>query len=166
MPAIPIRWVSGAEPSWIDKANYQVPDQWDASNLPFNDGQAVKKIISLSGGKQQFAYIETTDQDLNQINSANARQPTPDEVRGETWDAIINGAKGVVYFPFTFPDTPDGTPANVAAQMTSTDALITDFGSVLASRSNSNPNYLNLPGGLRKPLPSVEHGADTVLLRY
>jgi hypothetical protein len=147
------------QPEWIDKAVTQTPNQWDLSTTPFNDGQAVKKIDTLSGGKQQFAYIETSYQGLSQANSATARQPTADEVRGETWDSIINGAKGVIYFPFTFPDTPDGTPASVAAGITSTDALITDFGSVLASRSNSNPNYLNLPGGLEATY--VNYGGHT-----
>ena len=147
------------QPQWIDKAVPQVPNQWDLSTTPFNDGTAVQKIDQLSGGKQQFAYIETSYQGLSQANSATARQPTPDEVRGETWDAIINGAKGVIYFPFTFPDTPDGTPANVVSEMTSTDALITEFGAVLSSRSNSNPNYLDLPGGLEATY--VNYGGHT-----
>lgn len=147
-------------PQWIDKnTKLTGADPENASTTPFNPGQSVDKLRALSGGKEQYAYIETSYQGLTNAAAKGARGPTADEVRGETWDSIINGAKGVIYFPFTFPDTPDGTPASVAAGITSTDALITDFGSVLASRSNSNPNYLNLPGGLEATY--VNYGGHT-----
>jgi hypothetical protein len=70
-------------------------------------------------------------------------------VRGEIWNSIIHGAKGVVYFPQAFnPDVTDATPPDVAAEMTRTDAVITNFGKVLNNQGDAYNVFLDLPGGL------------------
>ena len=135
-------------PQWIDKAIAPQPDNWDLTNLGFTPGNGVDAIRGLSGGKNQWAYIETAFLNNQEANAVGARGATVDEVRGETWDAIIHGAKGIVYFPFTFPGTPDGTPADVAAGMTVTDAKIASLGAVITSASSATNNYINLPGGM------------------
>jgi hypothetical protein len=133
--------------SWVDKtmANsnpWGIPDK-------LNEGNAVDKIRSLVGGKHQFAYVESSFQHLNQINSGASRAPTALEFRGEIWNSIIHGAKGLVYFPQSFnPDTTDATPPDIAAEMTATDAKITSFANVLNNQGDGWNAFLNLPGGL------------------
>jgi hypothetical protein len=65
--------------------------------------------------------------------------PTPDQVRGEIWDAVIHGASGIVYFPqqigngFQF----DATPANVANEMAVQDAKLQKYGAALLQGTNT-----------------------------
>jgi hypothetical protein len=142
---------SWAHPQWIDKAVALVNNGSDPyfSTIAFNNGLAVDKIRQLTGGKHQFSYIETSFQNNSSGPSIGGRVVTPDEFRGESWDAIIHGSKGLIYFPQAFnPDVTDATPANIVAEMTKTDALITSYGAALSSGSDSSNNYVNLPGGL------------------
>ena len=142
---------SWAHPQWIDKAVALVNNGTDPyfSTIAFNNGLAADKIRQLTGGKKQFSYIETSFQNNSSGPSIGGRVVTPDEFRGESWDAIIHGSKGLIYFPQAFnPDVTDATPPAIVAEMTKTDALITSFGAVLNSGSDSNNNYANLPGGL------------------
>src|SRR6266480_386206 len=117
------------------------PDWIDYSKTPADrktEGMAIKGYSDLSGGKPQWAFIETSAQKLGWIQGGNARGVTPSEFRGEVWDAIINGAKGIAYFPqqigsgFRF----DTTPANVVAEMTSTNARIQSLAKVLNASAN------------------------------
>ena len=142
---------SWAHPQWIDKAVTLVNNGNDPyfSTIAFNNGNAADKIRQLTGGKKQFSYIETSFQNNSSGPSIGGRVVTPDEFRGESWDAIIHGSKGLIYFPQAFnPDVTDATPPAIVAEMTKTDALITSFGAVLNSGSDSSNNYANLPGGL------------------
>jgi hypothetical protein len=133
--------------SWIDKAMPN-PNPWGITDK-LNEANAVDKIRSLIGGKRQFAYVETSFQRLNQVNSGSSRQPTAQEVRGEIWNDVIHGAKGIIYFPQAFnPDTTDATPPDVAAELTNTDAKLTSFAKALNNLSDSQSNYLDLGGGL------------------
>jgi hypothetical protein len=124
-------------PDWINYAQAPGDFRWNA-------GLANDKLRAITGGKKQFAYIETSNQQLSWV--PNDAGPTAAQVRGETWDAIIHGAKGIVYFPqqigngFSF----DATPADVAAEITKTDALITSLGAVLNSGSDATDNTVKL----------------------
>ena len=115
-------------PDWIDYSKTLTDRK--------TEGMAIKGYSDLSGGKPQWAFIETSAQKLGWI--ANGRGVTPAEFRGEVWDAIINGAKGIAYFPqqigsgFRF----DTTPADVVAEMTSTNARIQSLAKVLNASSN------------------------------
>lgn len=122
--------------SWIDKS-------LSSGSLVQNAGAGVDKLRTLSGGKRQYAYIETSDQD----GAGPKRGPTADEVRGETWDAIVQGAKGIIYSPQASGST-DATPADVAASITLTDATITRYSAVLNTIADGQANTLDLPGGL------------------
>ena len=140
-----------AHPQWIDKAIPLVNNGNDPyfSTIAFNPGLATDKIRQLTGGKKQFAYIETSFQNNTSGPSIGGRVVTPDEFRGESWDAIIHGTKGLIYFPQAFnPDVTDATPPQIVAEMTKNDALINSFGAVLNSGSDANNNFVNLPGGL------------------
>src|SRR5205085_1408649 len=109
-------------------------------------------VNGLSPAKLQSQYKKWKAADPQRAviaNFAGATAATPDEVRGETWAAIIHGAKGMIYFPQSFgPDVTDGTPADVAAEMTLTNHLITKYGGALNSNGNASANFMSLTGGL------------------
>jgi hypothetical protein len=115
-------------PDWIDYSK-TVADRK-------TEGMAIKGYSDLSGGKPQWAFIETSAQKLSWI--PNGRGVTPAEFRGEVWDAIINGAKGIAYFPqqigsgFRF----DMTPADVVSEMTTQNARIQSLARVLNASAN------------------------------
>jgi hypothetical protein len=133
--------------SWVDKTMpnsnpWGIPDK-------LNEGNAVDKIRQLTGGKRQFGYVETSYQHLSQVNSGSSRAPTAGEFRGEVWNNILHGAKGIVYFPQAFnPDTTDATTPEIAAEMAVTDAKVTSFAKVLNSQSDATSNFMDLGGGL------------------
>ena len=60
----------------------------------------MQTLAEWSDGKPQWAVIETSNQRLSWVPGS--RGVTRDEFRGELWHSIINGAQGVVYFPFSF----------------------------------------------------------------
>ena len=135
---------------WIDKnTKYNPNDPSNNFGLPFTPGNSVDKLRELSKGKKQYAYIETSFQNLKSGPSKGARGATAAEVRGETWDAIIHGAKGIIYFPQSFgPDKADATPADVAAEITKTDAKIARFATAINSDSEASSNPISLTGSL------------------
>ena len=134
-------------PDWIDKkVKLDLNDPTNNGGLPFTAGNSVDKLRDLSGGKKQMAYIETSFQNLGGFSR---RSATPAEVRGQTWDAILHGAKGILYFPQQFaPDKSDATSPEVSAEMTKTNAKITKMGEVLNAVPDSQSNFMNLTGGL------------------
>jgi len=145
-----------SRPQWIDFSQPMVPnDPENATGVRWNPGTAIDALRQLSGGKEQWAYIETSYQDLSSP-WANSVGVTPDQLRGEVWDAIINGAKGITYFPQEVGKTiflNDNTPAAVAAEITKQDALITSLGGVINSSSNATDNRITLTtGGKTNPL--------------
>jgi hypothetical protein len=100
----------------------------------------------VDGPKSEIAFVETSDQGNGM---AGHRAPTADEFRGEVWDSIIHGARGICYFPFAFPSSTDGTPAAVVAEMTKQDAVITSLAPVITSFSDANPQEITgLPKGI------------------
>jgi hypothetical protein len=150
-------------PQWIDKnVKLTGTDPENASTTPFNPGQGVDKLRALSDGKTQYAYIETSYQNNSPDPAKGARGATAAEVRGETWDAIIHGARGIVYFPFSFsPWSQDATTPSVAAGITTTDALIKSLAAVINSGSTSNPQLLTLTSptleGTWRKLDGIEY---------
>ena len=86
-----------AATDWMAAAMYPVTG-W---NMPENTaaiGLTLDKAKAAAPGKRQFAYIETGNQHLP-WTGPNERGVTPDEFRGEIWNAVIHGANGIVYFP-------------------------------------------------------------------
>jgi hypothetical protein len=145
-------------PEWIDFSKPLNPkDPYNATGQRMNPGIVEDTLRDWSGGKPQFAYIETSWQDNNSPAAAN-HGVTPDQFRGEVWDAIIHGAHGIIYFPQRVGATVfmhDNTPANVAAEMTKQDALIASLGGVLnsgtdATRGTVTFNNADLEGTWRE----------------
>jgi hypothetical protein len=95
-------------------------------------GTAASTLQQITG-KPQAAFIETSKQNLPWV--PNERGVTAPELRGEVWDAIIQGAAGIFYFPDTFgvgwPAGFNGTPADVMAELTKQNQRITSLASVL-----------------------------------
>jgi len=127
-------------PDWIDYSK-TITDRK-------TEGMAIKGYSDLSGGKPQWAFIETSAQKLSWI--PNGRGVTPSEFRGEVWDAIINGAKGIAYFPqqigsgFRF----DMTPADVVSEMTTQNARIQSLARVLNSSANPTADKIAMNSSL------------------
>jgi hypothetical protein len=104
------------------------PDDLDVS------GRALDWLEKTSGGKPQFATIESSNQKGPWL-PPNSPGVTPSQVRAEVWDSIIHGARGIVYFPqaFTPSFTYDNTAPDVAFEITKQNALITSIGAALES---------------------------------
>ena len=143
----------GANYTQWDKAGDWIAVDWYPINWGrFNNinfiGQSIDKLRNDSGGvpKKYMAYIETSYQRIK----AEGRAPTKDEFRGEVWSAIMHGANGIIYFPQVVPTgvvggsfSYDGTPTDVAAEMTTQDSLIQSYGRVLNSTRNPSSRSLS-----------------------
>ena len=137
------QWVKGGD--WIASDWY--PINWARYNNINFTGQAIDKLRKDSGGvpKRFMAYIETSWQKL----SVGSRGPTRDEFRGSVWHAIMHGAGGIIYFPQVVPNTGvggsfsyDGTPADVADEMTKVDAQIQSYARILNAAYNPSGRSL------------------------
>jgi hypothetical protein len=126
---------------WISEDIYPVTG-WMLDELRGNLSAVGKALDKLAGwtDKPLYAIIETSNQHLTVgTSTAGLRGVTPDEFRAEVWDAIIHRASGVIYFPFDVgPNTwaYDATPADVAAEMTKQNALITQLAGALQGEIN------------------------------
>jgi hypothetical protein len=100
-------------------------------------GAAVDQLREWSGGKAQFAFIETSAQRLPWTAKA-TRGVTADELRAEVWHAVIHGVKGVIYFPQQMGEgfRYDATPARVSAEMVTQNARLNELREVLAGEMN------------------------------
>jgi len=124
---------------YVKGANWITSDLYPVNNGQGDDlgviGQEVTQLRQLAGSKPVFVFIESGAYD--------AQNPviTPGQFRGEVWEAIIHGARGIFYFPVQV--TPgfkyDVTPPAVAAEMTRQDATITKLASVLQGPINPPP---------------------------
>ncbi len=123
-----------AAADWVSADIYPVTG-WNNPGMINIVGKTVARLTDYSGGKPAFAFIETSNQQLPWV--PNERGVSSAEFRGEVWDSIINGAKGIVYFPqqisgFNF----DGTPSEVQSEMTKQDGVISKLARVLNSERN------------------------------
>lgn len=106
---------------------------WNQPNALTAPGDAAYTLGALSGGKPQFAFIETSDQNLPWLPKK-VPGPSPAQVRAEIWGAINRGARGIVYFPqqiggFAY----DATPQNVLNEIKLQNARLTAIGGALES---------------------------------
>ena len=121
---------------YVRGANWITSDLYPVNSGEGNDlgviGQEVTQLRQLAGSKPVFVFIESG------AYAAGNPVITPDQFRGEVWEAIIHGARGIFYFPVQV--TPhfnyDVTPPAVAAEMTKQDATITKLADVLQGTIN------------------------------
>ncbi len=124
-----------ATADWISSDIYPVTG-WNRSDKLGWIGETVTELRRLSGGKPQFAFIETSDQNLSSTPAATPGV-TPSQLRAEVWNAIIFGARGIWYFPVSFgPFRFDATPTDVVDELTLQNARITSLARVLQGEIN------------------------------
>jgi chitodextrinase len=113
------------------------------------EGRAVERLEKWSQGQPQLAIVESADSELSWLPS-DIPGPSPEQVRYEIWDAVVHGAKGVLYFPFAFSPnfTYENTPPDVALEMTHQDARLADLGPALMSPTDPYNFGIKLPNGL------------------
>jgi hypothetical protein len=95
------------------------------------------RLLRKMTDKPQFAFIETSEVELG--NVPGARCPTAPEVRGQIWLAVIEGVRGLFYFPavvgkngFQF----DGTPPAIVSEIVKQNAVLSQLGPVLQGPIN------------------------------
>lgn len=126
--------------SWYQQyakgADWITADLYPVNSREGNDlgliGREVDELRQVAGSKPVFVFIESGAYD--------ASNPviTPDQFRGEVWEAIIHGVRGIFYFPVQVSPSfkYDVTPPAVAAEMTAQDATITKLAGVLQGEIN------------------------------
>jgi hypothetical protein len=134
---------------YVKGANWITSDLYPVNSGQSDDleviGQEVTQLRQLAGSRPVFVFIES--------GAFAAGNPviTPDQFRGEVWEAIIHGARGIFYFPVQV--TPhfkyDVTPPAVAAEMTRQDATITKLAGVLQGTINPRPVSATAPSPLQ-----------------
>jgi hypothetical protein len=124
---------------WVGNDFYPVTG-YNRPDWLWKVGAAVDQLRDWSGGKPQFAFIESSPQRLS-WTPRNTRGVTPDELRAEIWHAVIHGVKGIVYFPQQIGEgfRYDATPPAVALEMSQQNRRLNELGAVLASEVNPRP---------------------------
>jgi hypothetical protein len=126
--------------AWYQK--YCAGADWlSADTYPLNNGGSISdvgvmldKLRSFDATKPRFAFIESGDYDTTNGTTP----PTADQFRGEVWEAVVHGARGISYFSVRVSGgfLWDMTPADVAQEMTKQDATLTALGPVLQGAIN------------------------------
>ncbi len=128
---------------WIANDLYPITG-WNQPTWIPRMGEAVDICRKLSGGKPQFAFIETSSQRLA-WNPKETRGVSPDELRAEIWHAIIHGVKGIIYFPQQFnPFVYDATPSPVSVEMAIQNRRLTELAPILALPANPKEVTVNV----------------------
>jgi hypothetical protein len=131
-------------PEWIDFSKPLNPgDPYNTTGKRLNPGAAIDVLRPWVGGKKQWAYIETSWQ--GPFPTAGTTGVNPSQMRGEVWDAIIHGAKGITYFPeqVTGGSKIDNTPANVATEITKVDSVISSLAGIINSGNDATNNTVS-----------------------
>ena len=139
-----------AASDWVSNDRYPVTGYLNAGATRGDltlVSQPVDRLATWSN-KPQFNYIETSSQQF----IAGARGVTPDELRAEVWLSIVHGVRGFVYFPQIVggsQTTNDGTPADVAAEMTKVNATVTQIAAILQGAINPSEIGASPPAPLQ-----------------
>ncbi len=109
----------------------------------------MQRLAQWSGGKRQLAVIEASDQEL----PGHPEYPgvTPDQFRSEVFNAVIDGATGIIYFPqrigggFLY----DNMNAQVETEMKSVDARLARIGPALMTQKDPSSVGVTASGSVR-----------------
>jgi len=138
-------WLLGAD--WSSNDIYPVAG-WNLPNRLGLVGEAIDRLTALAPDKPQFAFIETSDQGL--AWNMNAPGPTAGQFRTEIWNAVIHGARGIIYFADQFKPSfsYNATPPEVEAEMIAQDKTLKALGGMLLSKINPKGYGIELPAGM------------------
>jgi len=147
-------YAAGAD--WLSSDRYPVNHNDSLGII----GTEINTLRQIGGSKPLFTGIET--------GAFDAGDPviTPGQFRAEVWEAIIHGVRGIWYFPVQISPTFafDVTPANVAAEMTTQDALITQLAPVLQGAINPSSIRATVPSPLKVAWRKVASGDYFIVL--
>ncbi len=144
---------------WIGSDFYPVTG-WNRPDWLTHVGNVVDQLRDWSQGKPQFAFIETSAQRLD-WTPKDTPGPTPAQFRAEVWNAVIHGAKGVIYFPqqigygFQF----DATTPPVVAEMVKQNKRLTQLADILKTPINPGPLKVETAGSIEAAWRIVDHTA-------
>lgn len=124
---------------WICNDYYPV-----TNGVPLTEMAVPIDKISRLTSKPQLVFIETSDQDYSWSHGG----PTPEQVKAEIWLAIVRGVKGIIYYPQS-TTSPDATLPDVAAEITTQNAIISSLGPVLQGKINPSEMNALAPSPLR-----------------
>jgi hypothetical protein len=121
---------------WVGNDFYPVTG-YNRPDWLWKVGAAVDQLRDWSGGKPQFAFIETSAQRLS-WTPRNTRGVSVEELRALIWHSVIHGVKGIVYFPQQIGEgfRYDMTPPRVALEMGRQNKRLIELGAVWASEQN------------------------------
>lgn len=123
------------------------PVNWGYNMDTAGQGPMIDHLEKIAPSKPTFAFIETGDIDKTDANPG----PTPSQVRGQVWDAVIHGARGINYFPLT-PVAPgftwDNTPPGVATEITKQNGTLAQLAPVLQGPINPTAIGATVPAPL------------------
>jgi hypothetical protein len=139
-----------ATSDWVSNDRYPVTGYLN-EGATRNDltliGQPMDKIRGWTD-KPQFCYVETSSQQF----ISGARGVTPGELRAEIWLAIVHGVRGYVFFPQVVGGSNtsnDGTPDDVAAEMTIQNGIVARLAPVLQGEINPPSLGATVPAPLQ-----------------
>ena len=124
------RYVGAAD--WLSHDIYPVNQKLPLQTL----GNTLDRLRRWSQRRPQFAYIEASDYDGDGV------RPTRAQLRGEIWDAIVHGARGIFYFVVDAnrpSDRPDAVPPDLVREMKVQNKKITALAGVLQTPVNPSP---------------------------
>jgi hypothetical protein len=122
-------------------------------------GNTLDRLRRWSQRRPQFAYIEASDYD------GDGRRPTAEQLRGEIWDAIIHGARGIAYFVVDARrpiERPDAVPPDLLREMKIQNARITELAGVLQTPVNPSQIAVRAPSPIDYTWRRV--GSDTYVI--
>lgn len=130
LPGATARLVSGQRTWWSesdsDVRSLQAPDRSFRRQATYYDAGRLQ--VRLDFSRSFVGFIETS-----QFGGPEYRAPTPDEFRGEMWDAIAHGARGIFYFTLGKGEVQDGVEPDVVTEMQRQNATLTRLAPMLAS---------------------------------
>jgi len=122
-------------------------------------GNTLDRLRRWSQRRPQFAYIEASDYD------GDGRRPTAEQLRGEIWEAIIHGARGIAYFVVDARrpiERPDAVPPDLLREMKIQNAKITGLADVLQTPVNPSQIAVRAPSPIEYTWRRV--GSDTYII--
>lgn len=123
---------------------------WGRPDWLTRGSEAVETLRSWTNGKPQFAFVEASS-DISPNQTMNAGVVTPGQFRTMIWNHVINGVRGIVYFPQGFNGgfRYDSTPANIVAEMTTINARLKSIATSLSMQPNPPATPVTVPAPLQ-----------------